>query len=419
MESTLTQEEIARRTYYWDRWRGAGQGVTETCWQVFALLVAIRVFEAPESFKQFIPAGLGIGFLLSPVGLSLANRLTWRVSSVIAFVWVLVALSLLAMTLSTSVIPFVIFVACAQIAASQGVAMITHLYSTNYPSNMRGGRLSTTFLIASFVGISFGYVGGRLLDWQVSLYPVIFGTGIAAALLSAFAVYRIPSEPAHTLQSPNPLGSLAIAWEDRLFGLMLFAWMLMGLGNLMLIPLRVEYLANPAYGINASNAQVSFLLISIVLTFRLLSTKVWGYLFDRINVIIIRVLLNLVFMGSIAFFFFTDQLWLMGIGCAFLGIAFGGGGIVWALYVTKIAPPEKVASYMSVHSFMTGFRMALAPFIGYSVLELTHPTFAAWIALLLIGVSTLIFIPLKPLIDAKAKTLDQPPSPRFDPSNPA
>lgn len=419
MEPKLTPEELARQTYRWDRIRGAGQGVTETCWQVFALLVAIRVFQAPESVKQFIPAGLGIGFLLSPIGLTLASHLKWRISSVIAFLWMLVALALLGMTLSTGVFGFVLFVAVAQICASQGVGMITHLYSANYPSTMRGGRLATTFLIASFVGISFGYVGGRLLDWRVGLYPVIFGTGIAAALLSAFSVYRIPSESARTLQSRNPLGNLAIAWEDRLFGTMLFAWMLMGLGNLMLIPLRVEYLANPEYGINASNAQVSFLLISVVLTFRLISTKIWGFLFDRINVIIIRVLLNMVFMGSIVFFFFTDKLWLMGIGCAFLGTAFGGGGIVWSLYVTKIATPDKVASYMSVHSFMTGLRMALAPFIGYSVLELSHPSFAAWIALLLIGISTLIFLPLKPLLDAKAKSLDQPPPQRFTPANPA
>ena len=80
--------------------------------------------------------------------------------------------------------------------------------------------------------------------------------------------------------------------------------------------------------------------------------------------------------------------------------------------MTKIAPPDKIASYMSVHSLLTGVRMAIAPFLGYGVVHYTHPSFAAWIALLLITVSIFIFIPLKPLIDAKAGELEVQPNPR-------
>lgn len=415
----MRPDEIAARTYFWDRFRGAGQGIVETCWRVFALLIAIRVFEADESIKQFIPAGLGIGFLLSPIGLSLANRLRLPIASILGLLWIGVAAALAGMMVSPTIVPFVICVACAQIAASQGAAMMTHLYSVNYASNTRGSRLSTTFLIGSFVGIVFGYLGGELLDWNVGYYPLVLAVGVASALLAAWSSWKIPSLSADTLQSKNPLSSLAVAWRDKLFGLMLTAWMLMGLGNLMLMPLRVEYLANPDYGIDASNAEISALLISTVLTFRLLSTKVWGFLFDRINVVTLRICLNTVFATSVACFFFTTEIWLMAIGCALLGIAFGGGGILWTLYVTKIAPPDQVATYMSVHSFMTGLRMAAAPFIGYAVMEISHPSFAAWISLLLITISTLIFLPLKPLIDAKADSLDTPPEPRLVSDNPA
>lgn len=411
------ERERARLTYFWDRFRGAGQGLVETCWRVFALLVAIRVFSADESIKQFIPAGLGLGFLLSPLGLSLANHFRLPISTLIAGLWGGVAIGLAGMILSPSIVPFVACVALAQIAASQAIPMMTYLYSTNYPSNKRGSWLSTTFLIASFLGIGFGYLGGELLDWNVRFYPLIFGIGVLGALGTAFASYRIPSESAVSLKSRNPIRSMKIAWKDRLFMMMLFAWMLMGIGNLMSLPLRVEYIANPRFGINASNAQVSALLVSTVLTFRLLSTKVWGFLFDRINVVTIRITLNLVFMGSIILFFFTENLWIMGIGCALLGLAFGGGGILWNLYVTKIAPPDQVAAYMSVHSFLTGVRMVLAPVIGYTVMDFSHPIFAAWIALLLIGISTLIFLPLKHCIDAKASP-GELPEPRLDGSRP-
>ncbi len=414
MEPRLTTGELTRRTYFWDRVRGAGQGLGETTWHVFALLVAIRVFEADESIKQFIPAGLGIGLLFSPLGLSLANRLSWPIATVVSRIWIGVALCLAGMALSKSILPFVIMVGLAQVLASQAVPMMTHLYSENYPPNQRGSRLATTFVIGSLSGIVFGYLGGKLLDIDEALYPWIFVIGILAAGLASWASRHIPSESAHSLQSRDVMASLRVAWQDTLFRKMLAGWMLIGLGNLMLIPIRVEYLANPIYGINASNAQISALLISVVLTFRVLSTKFWGALFDKVNVVTLRITLNFVFSASIIAFFFTDKLWIIGIGCALLGTAFGGGGILWTLYVTKIAPPDKVASYMSVHGLLTGVRMALAPFIGYSVVHYTHPTFAAWIALVIIAASIIIFLPLRPLIDAKAGELESFPTARPD-----
>ena len=48
-----------------------------------------------------------------------------------------------------------------------------------------------------------------------------------------------------------------------------------------------------------------------------------------------------------------------------LGIAFAGGSIAWTLWVTKYAPPGKVAAYMSVHVGLTGIRGAIGPMIGF------------------------------------------------------
>ena len=413
MEPQLTREEISRQTYLWDRVRGAGQGIIETTWQVFALLVAIRYFNADSSIKQFIPAGQGIGLLLTPLGLILANRLSLPIASILSRLTLGVAATLVAMAFAPSVGLFVLCVILAQIVASQGAPLMTHLYAVNYPSNQRGSRLSMTFIVGSLVAIVFGYLGGRLLDFNIDLYPVIFLASMTAALLSAWALRRIPSEQAPTLQVPRPLASLVIAWQDTLFRRMLIGWMLIGTGNLMLIPIRVEYLANPAYGVNASNATISALLVSTVLAFRVLSTRAWGVLFDRINVVTLRILINTTFMLSILLFFFSDRIWVIAIGCALLGMAFGGGGIMWTLYVTKVAPTDRVASYMSVHTFLTGVRMAMAPFIGYAVLTFAHPSVAAWIALALIGSSTFVFLPLRRLIEAKAGELEDPVNPRL------
>lgn len=401
-EDRLGPAERSRLTYRWDRIRGTSQGIVETCWQVFALLIAIRVFAADESLKQFIPMGKGIGLLLSPLALAIASRFQSSVATLLAILWTGVSVGTAIMILSPGIGFFVFGVIFAQLCATGGVPLLTHLYSRNYRSHERGGRLSTTFLLGSLAGVVYGYLGGELLDWKEAAWPLVFGVALLAAIMGAFAVWRFPSEPATRLSARNPFRSLALAWEDRLFGVILFAWMLMGMGNLMQLPLRVEYLANPKFGINASNAEASAILVSAVLGFRLLSTKIWGWLFDRVNVMTVRVGLNLCFMASIASFFFTESLWLMAVGSALMGIAFGGGGIMWNLYVTKIAPPDQVAGYMSAHGFLTGVRMTAAPFLGYAVMEISHPSTAAYLSMVLIAISTLTFLPLRPLIVRRA-----------------
>lgn len=389
----LSSEELSRVTFRWDRIRGGAQGLAETSWQVFALLIAIRYFEADESLKQLIPVGMGLGLMLSPFSLALISRSNYRISSIIAFAWIGVATALAGMIFSPSILPYVLCVVATQICVSQSIPLLTQVYSQNYPTNIRGARLSATFVISSILGMTAGYFGGRILDNDISNYQWVIGGAIAAAILYSISSYKIPSQPACNLKSRNPIRSLALAWKDPLFMAILAGWMLMGLGNLMLIPIRVEYLANPAYGINATNAQITFILVSVVLAARLLSTRIWGFFFDRIDIITLRLVLNSIFMASICCFFFTDKLWLITIGAALLGVAFGGGGIMWALYVTKIAPPESVAAYMSVHSFTTGLRMVLAPLLGYGVMQISHPSMSAWIALLLIGMSSLSFLP--------------------------
>ena len=57
----------------------------------------------------------------------------------------------------------------------------------------------------------------------------------------------------------------------------------MGFGNLMMIPIRVEYLTNPFYGLQKTDLTIAILTLVIPNVFRLLLNPLWGWLFDRIN----------------------------------------------------------------------------------------------------------------------------------------
>ncbi len=391
----------ARTTARWERVRGASQGVLEPCWQALALIVAIRYFAADEGVKSLLAAATGIGLTLSFFSLPLLLRLRMRVADALALLWLAAGLLLLGLTVSGHFLAFLGAVIAAQILLAQGPQLVTHIYATNFAARERGRRLSLVFIIASLTGIVFSYAGGAVLDADIRLYRLVFALAAAAALTGAYAFHRMPSQPLASIPASSLWENFSLAWRDKVFGGLLFGWMLMGLGNLMVIPLRVEYLANPAYGINLSNATITALLVGVVAVFRIASTTFWGIVFDRLNVITVRVVLNLFFFLSILVFFNSTQLLWLALGSALLGVAFGGAGIMWSLFVTKIAPPDKVPAYMSLHGFLTGLRAAAAPFIGYSFLALGGPVFAAWVAAATVGAATLVFMPLRPALEQR------------------
>lgn len=386
-------------TYRWDRLQGLARGILEVCWQTVALLVAIRFFHANEDQKSLIASGQGIGMLLSLVLVPMLGRLPLSLSKVLASLWLAVAAFLLLIIAAPNLWLFLIGTTLAQILVAQSSQLATQLYATNYRPWERGRRVSAVFIVAAISSIIFGYVAGEVLDWHLPAYPFIFLVAVVAALVTAYAYSRIPTGEPRTQQTGRALSNLSLAWRDRTFGLILVGWMFMGLGNLMMLPLRVEYLANPIYNMNVNNAQVALILNGVTNGCRLLSTWGWGILFDRYNMVYVRVSVNMLFALSVLLFFFTHNLWFIALGAGVFGIAQGGGNIIWTLWVTKIAPPEKVGAYMSVHGFSTGLRATVAPFFAYwAALEMGMEN-AALLSMGLIVFSTIFFLPMRRVID--------------------
>ena len=80
-------------------------------------------------------------------------------------------------------------------------------------------------------------------------------------------------------------------------------------------------------------------------------------------------------------------------GAVVFGISNAGGDVAWSLWVTKFAPPDRVADYMAVHTFLTGVRGVLAPAVAFYAAG--HWTMGALAALSsgLILAATLLLIP--------------------------
>jgi len=170
-------------------------------------------------------------------------------------------------------------------------------------------------------------------------------------------------------------------------------WMLMGFANLMMLPLRVEFLANPKYGQNVTVDKIALLTGVIPNIARLILSPIWGYLFDHMNFFALRVVLNIGFAIGILTFFGTGTFKGMVLAAVVFGISNAGGDVAWSLWVTKFAPANRVADYMSVHTCLTGMRGVLAPLVAFYVVSRVSFGVLAAISAGLIICGSLLLVP--------------------------
>jgi MFS family permease len=142
-----------------------------------------------------------------------------------------------------------------------------------------------------------------------------------------------------------------------------------------------------------TTAQIALLVGVIPNLARLVMSPVWGWLFDRMNFFVLRIMLNTGFaLGMLSFFGGDSFGWLIT-GAIIYGISNAGGDVAWSLWVTKLAPPERVADYMSVHTFFTGLRGVIAPVVAFQLIAHYSVSAISWLGAGMIFVATLILIP--------------------------
>lgn len=402
-------EELARLTYFWERIRSVFTGVIEIIWQpgaAVALLVAIRYYDAGPTAKSLISGSGFMGFLLTPLTLALFAHSRWPIHRAMSLLFLATGALLALVTRAPSAASYVLLVTLAHVVMVQYTPMYTEMYSHHFTTEHRGHRIGTVFILVGASSIVANLVVGALLDIRLDAFKPYMGVAALCCLASAWCLSRIPSRPLEKAKVGNPLRNLGLPWKDKLFGWMLLSWMLLGFGNLMTLPLRTEYMANPRFGINADNREILLITGAVPLVFRLFASRALGRLFDRWNLVTLRLFLNALFLTSVLIFFNTTHLGLLALSMAFLGTAMAGGKITWSLWVTKLAPPGQASAYMSIHMLSTGLRGTLAPFAGFALLAALPPRQVAFIGVAFMLVSTLMFLPARPHMAIRTREID-------------
>ena len=394
-QSSAVTDERTALTFRYEKWRALSSGILETAGTTFLLLIAVRYFHAQATAKAVVASGGSLGLLLSPWAVSMVEARGWPTSRAASRLALVGAASFFLMALVPILPVFAVGSVLAMTTAGAAIPLVTQIYQENYPAAGRGRLFSRTIMIRIGMTALFAQVAGQALTGHIGKFQwllVVFGT---AFTFTSFCFSRIPSRPLNVSGGTHPFRSLRFAQTDRLFRHTLICWMLMGFGNLMMFPLRVEYLANPKYGVSLYGQLLDVGLIALLTgvipnVARLLTSHLWGWIFDHANFFALRGILNLGFALGIVTFFTSDSLTGLVLGAVVFGISNGGGDVAWSLWVTKFAPADRVADYMSVHTFFTGVRGLLAPFIGFYLVGISSMETVGWVSCGMIVISALM-----------------------------
>jgi len=380
-------------TFRYELWRSAAAGILETAGSTFLLLIALRWFHAGAMAKAIVAASGSVGLLCSPVVVSFVNTRGWPVSMAASRILAVGAIGFLIAAAVPVQGLFVIASVISMASSAAIIPLLTQMYQENYPEAQRGRRFSRTVMVRIATAAVFAKFAGDLLTNHLEWFRGLLVIFASAFAVGSYCLHCCPTRPLVSDGGGHPLRALRFVKQDALFRRTLICWMLMGFANLMMLPLRVEYLGNPHYGLKLSAATIALLTGVIPNLARLCLSPVWGHLFDRMNFFALRVTLNVGFAIGILSFFTTNSFTGMVIGAIIYGISNAGGDVAWSLWVTKFAPSDRVADYMSVHTFLTGVRGVLAPMAAFYVVTVFPLVGVAVIASVLIIAATLILIP--------------------------
>ena len=383
-------------TYRYERWRALTSGVIESAGTTFLLLIAVRAYQSGAVWKSAVACGSSLGLLLTPVVVSVVTRRRWAPSRAASWLFFGGAGAFVLSALFPVLPLFALASMLAMAAAASAIPLFTHIYQENYPDEQRGRLFSRTVMIRIATAAGFSQAAGWALSRYFEHFNLLLFFFAVALAFGGFCLARIPSHPIHDDGGGHPFRAMRFVQLDGIFRRTLICWMLMGFANLMMLPLRIDYLASPRYHLHLSPEMVAILTGVIPNVARLILSPVWGHLFDRMNFFALRMTLNAGFAIGILTFFTCDSFWGLIAGAVVFGISNAGGDVAWSLWVTKFAPPRRVADYMSVHTFFTGVRGVAAPIVAFTLVDrLSLGVLAGFSALLIILASLMLLPELK------------------------
>jgi len=358
------------------------------------LLVFIKVFNGSSIEKGFLQSSFFIGQLLSIFLVSYIKE-NAKFSFFAGLVSLISAFFVFFSALFDSIYIYLISCSFASFFLSVKTPFLTGIYERNLDKRKRGRIIGDAFLIANLFRILLiFFIIKPLLDQNISNYKPIFIVNSFFILLGSIFIFTMKDAKIDAnSKKRNIFENFGLLKKYPAFSCILVSWFILGFSNLMINPLRVEYLTSKKYNLNLSVDMVIIIVEIIPLFARLIFTRIWSILFDKLNFILLRLILNAFMSTGILLYFYTDNLNVIISGAILRAIAMAGAQFAWNLWVLKIAPEGESQNFMSVHVFFTGIRGFLTSFISFELIKHIPMRYIGLASFIGITVSSIILIP--------------------------
>ncbi len=373
-------------------------GIIEAFSTTFILYFLESVYQASDTLKSSVLSSQRAGLLLGFIAVALAHRLHMAPSRLSAIIFLVSSFALAISAATTEAMVFALGVAVASCLSSCTPPLVTQFYRTNYPSESRGRLFSMAAVVRGIAAVLAGLIVGRWLELGESSSRLALWLPVAAFLIASSTLWAVPTAP--QLQAHGRLARrsfwAAFGWllTDKRFALAIVSWMFVGMSMLMAGGLLVEYVTNPDYGRHYRPLHIALITVVIPTSVQLCTTYFWGGWFDRVRFFRLRLVLNALGAASVLVLYLSSAFWGVCLGAAMLGFFRGGGNVAWNLWVTKLAPGDHVGEYMSVHTFFTGIRGIITPWLGFYLLREHGGAAFAWTCFIFVFLSSLAVLPL-------------------------
>jgi len=382
------------RTFRLEAVRAVPAGFIDTAVTTFAIFFAIQVFEMHWAVKAAMLSAGSLGMLCSLFVVQVARRLSKPINTLAAAIWLLSfsGFSVAAMANDNATLYFVgCFIAFTFLGMS--APLTSQIYRKHYSTDSRGRLFSiTAFIRAGAAGLVAWLVGAWLNSRGSDFSQLFWGYAAACLVMSLCVLLMAPVVLRKTIRL-QWFDAFRHVSEDAPFRKLLTVWMVFGMGNLISLALFVEYISNPIYGYDYNPEKVGIITGTVPMMAFIVFVVPWGTVFDRLPFYSVRALVNVFFILAVLIYFLGNGFMALCIGIGLHGIARAGGNVLWTLWVTKFADSDKVVEYMSVHTFLTGARGVIAPFLAFMIATYASPAWVACISASMIFLSTLAIVP--------------------------
>jgi len=271
------------------------------------------------------------------------------------------------------------------------------VWRANFTREWRGQVTARIVQVSSLLVAASSALIGFLLDWGENAFRLAFILAAACAFFAARVNRKarvrrhrqlLAAELAEQAAQGRRLSMsalTAVLRKDMDFRRYMIGMMILGSGNLMLLPMLVILLNEQLHLSQLHQVMVTSSLPLLVLCF---FVSYWARMLDRNHIFRFRAVQSWFYFGAEAFFALalisgrTEFLWPASV---MQGIAYAGGHLGWNLGHNDFSSDATAGHYMAIHVSLTGLRGLVMPLISvgfYQYLASWSPGHVAWALML-------------------------------------